>query len=490
MTQLYAFRGLALATLLAFSVSGLAFQPGQAQSGLNLSDGAPVDVHSVPQSFSKLANRMMPAVVSITTSQTVATGLPRFDSDNPLGQFNPFFNRGDEDGFRRQGALGSGFVISSDGLIITNNHVIESADEIEVVFSDGITRRAALIGRDEDTDLAVLKVETETDLPYVVLADSDKAQVGDWVMAIGNPLGFQGSVSVGVVSALERDIQSGRYDTYIQTDAAINRGNSGGPLFTLAGEVLGVNTAIISPSGGSIGIGFSIPSNLVRQITGQIIEFGTPRRGWLGVNVDPITDTLAKAYRLDKKTGVVITRIIEDGPAQAANLEVGDVLLSFDDREIKNVRGLTRVVADTEIGKTVRVATVRDGRKRSVDVTLGELERDEDEDEDKKLDLPDGGLANNSVGLQTGRLEDGARRTYAIPSDVTGALVLSVSPRGPSFGQIRKGDVIIEAAFETITSAPEFERALKEAEKTPDIPLLLRIKREGRDIFIGIELDV
>jgi serine protease Do len=177
-----------------------------------------------------------------------------------------------------------------------------------------------LIGRDADTDLAVLKVESDTKLPFVKLADSDAAEVGDWVMAIGNPLGFQGSVSVGVVSALERDIQSGRYDTFIQTDAAINRGNSGGPLFTLAGEVLGVNTAIISPSGGSIGIGFSIPANLVKQITGQIIELGAPRRGWLGVNVDPVTDTLAQAYGLDETTGVIITRIVDDGPANDANL--------------------------------------------------------------------------------------------------------------------------------------------------------------------------
>jgi len=483
--MLFSIRVLAVAAL-----AGLALPAGvYAQSDLNLSNGPDVDVHSAPESFSSLANRMMPAVVSITTSQTVATGLPRFDSDNPLGQFNPFFNRGDEDGFRRQGALGSGFVISEDGLIITNNHVIESADEIEAVFSDGTTRRATLIGRDVDTDLAVLKVENDGKLPFVQLADSDEAEVGDWVMAIGNPLGFQGSVSVGVVSALERDIQSGRYDTYIQTDAAINRGNSGGPLFTLAGEVLGVNTAIISPSGGSIGIGFSIPANLVKQITGQIIEYGAPRRGWLGVNVDPVTETLAEAYGLDETTGVIVTRIIEEGPAEAADLQIGDVLLSFDGREIESVRSLTRVVADTEIGATVKVATVRKGKRRDVDVKLGELEREEDEDE--KPELPDGGLANNSVGLHTGRIEDGARRNYAIPSDVTGALVLSVAPRGPSFGQLRKGDVIIEAGFETIASPRDFEKALETAEAAADgKPLVLRVKRRGRDMFFAIKLDV
>ena len=477
-------RGICAAVLMGASLVGTA----TAQAGQNLSDGPEVDVHSVPQSFSKLANRMMPAVVSITTSQTVANNLPRFDQDNPLGQFNQFFNRGDEEGFSRQGALGSGFVISDEGLIITNNHVIESADEIEAVFSDGKTRRAVLIGRDEDTDLAVLKVEAEKKLPYVVLADSDKAEVGDWVMAIGNPLGFQGSVSVGVVSALERDIQSGNYDAYIQTDAAINRGNSGGPLFTLAGEVLGVNTAIISPSGGSIGIGFSIPSNLVKQITDQIVEFGAPRRGWLGVNVDPVSDEVAASFGLNDTTGVIVTLVREESPAQEAKLEEGDLILSFDGREVDNVRGLTRAVADTDVGKRVTVKTMRDGRPRDVIVTLGELERPEDKEE--KLELPDGGLANNSVGLRTGRIEDGSRRNYDIAKDVVGALVLSVSPRGPSFGKIRKGDVIVEVAFEPITSARDFEAALEKAEATPEMPMLIRLKRRGRTIFYGIELDL
>lgn len=472
----------------AFVMAGVSGAGAFAQDGLNLSDGPRVDQHRAPDSFSALANRLMPAVVSITTSQTVATGLPNFESDNPLGQFNPFFNRGDEDGFRRQGALGSGFVISADGLIVTNNHVIEAADEIEAVFFDGVTRRATLIGRDEATDLAVLRVEPDAPLPFVRFADSDEAEVGDWVMAIGNPLGFGFSVSVGVVSALERDIQSGRYDNFIQTDAAINRGNSGGPLFTLNGEVVGVNTAIISPSGGSIGIGFSIPSNLVDQITGQIVELGAPRRGWLGVNVDPVTDTIAAAYKLDETTGVVVTRLIDEGPAITSGIEIGDILLSFDDRPIESVRGLTRIVADTEIGKTVSVAISRKGRLRTIDVELGELAREEDEED--KPDLPDGGLANNSVGLQTGRIDDAARRAYDIPSDVTGALVLSVSPRGPSFGQLRKGDVIIEAAFEPVVSARGFAEALEKAEAVPETPFLLHVRRAGRDLFVAIELDV
>ncbi|MEO1404939.1 MAG: Do family serine endopeptidase [Pseudomonadota bacterium] len=461
--------------------------PSLAQDSMNLSEGPVENAQDAPESFSRLAKRLMPAVVNISTSQTVATGLPNFGEGSPLERFNPFFNR-DDDGFRREGSLGSGFVVSDDGLIITNNHVIEAADEIEIVFSDGRSLSATLIGRDSDTDLAVLKVESDEPLPFVRFADSDAAEVGDWVMAIGNPFGFGGSVSAGIISALERDIRSGRYDNFIQTDAAINRGNSGGPLFTLGGEVVGVNTAIISPTGGSVGIGFSIPANLAKQVTDQIIAFGAPRRGWLGVNVQPVTEDLAKSYGLNEETGVIVTNISEDGPALEAGLEVGDLITSFDGREIESVRGLTRIVADTEIGKTVAVALIRDGRPRTINATLGELERPEDEEE--RLELPDGGLANNSVGLQTGAIDDDARRNYGITSDVEGALVLSVSPRGPSFGKLQKGDVIIEAAFQTITGPVEFRNVLSEAEKTPGTPLLLHIKRRGRDQFYSVQLDV
>jgi serine protease Do len=459
-----------------------------AQNALDLSDGPRVQASKAPESFSGLAKRLMPAVINISTSQTVARGLPTFPEGSEIERFNPFFGRPDNDGFRRQGALGSGFVISSDGLIVTNNHVIEAADEIEAVFSDGRTLRATLIGRDSDTDLAVLKVESDTPLPFVSFADSDSAEVGDWVMAIGNPFGFGGSVSAGIISALERDIQSGRYDNFIQTDAAINRGNSGGPLFTLSGEVLGVNTAIISPTGGSVGIGFSIPANLARQITDQIIEFGAPRRGWLGVNVQPVTEAIAEAYGLSGSKGVLLTQLIEDGPAADAGLEIGDLLLTIDGREIDGVRSLTRIVADTEIGKTVRLELVRDKRRTDAQVKLGELEREEDEE--TREELPDGGLANNSVGLQTGAIDDEARRRHNITSDVRGALVLSVSPRGPSFGQIRKGDVIVEVGFEEVQNARDFKARVEAAEAQPNMPLLMHVIRDGRSVFVSIMLDV
>ncbi|MCH2457328.1 MAG: trypsin-like peptidase domain-containing protein, partial [Henriciella sp.] len=353
-----ALAGLAGAALLAGPAGA---QRSQGETRGSLSDTTSViDQQRAPDSFSELARRLMPSVVNITTSQTVApNGMPEFPDGSPLERFNEFFGR-DPEGFRREGSLGSGFVVSADGVIITNNHVIENADEINVIFASGRTLQAELIGTDVETDIAVLKVESEAPLPFVEFADSDAAEVGDWVMAIGNPFGFGGSVSAGIISARNRDIQSGRYDDFIQTDAAINRGNSGGPLFNLNGEVVGVNTAIISPTGGSVGLGFSIPANLVEQVAAQIIEYGKPRRGWFGVNVQGIDEGLAGAYGLDSTDGVIITNIDGEGPAATADFEVGDLLLPFDGKMIENVRGLTRIVAETEIGKRVRVDLIRD----------------------------------------------------------------------------------------------------------------------------------
>ena len=328
------------------------------------------DQQSRPDSFTTLSEQLMPAVVNITTSKVIANDLPMFEDGEPLSEFNPFFGR-DPEGFSREGALGSGVVISPDGLIVTNDHVITGADEINAVFADGRTLRAQLVGTDEATDIAVLKVEQEEPFPFVDWADSDAANVGDWVMASGNPFGFGGSVSVGIVSARNRDINSGNYDNYIQTDAAINSGNSGGPLFNLNGEVLGVNTAIITPTGGSVGLGFSIPANLAKQISDQLIAFGEARRGWFGVNIQNATRDLAKAYGLEEGTGVILTRIEDDGPASKADFEIGDLILTFDGRAVVNERALSRIVADTEIGKTVDVELVRDGRKRTVTFELG-----------------------------------------------------------------------------------------------------------------------
>ncbi len=450
-----------------------------------------LDQAARPDSFSTLSKRLMPAVVNITTQQLIAPqGLPEFPDGSPLERFNEFFGR-DPEGFSQQGSLGSGFVISDDGLIVTNNHVITGADEINAVFSDGRTLRAELVGTDEATDIAVLKVTSPDPLPFVEWADSDSADVGDWVMAIGNPFGFGGSVSVGIVSARNRDIQSGNYDDYIQTDAAINRGNSGGPLFNLNGEVLGVNTAIISPTGGSVGLGFSIPSNLASQISGQIVEFGSARRGWFGVNVQPADPDLAEAFGAGGESGVIITNIDEDGPAASADVEIGDLVLNFDGKPVESVRALSRVVAETDIGKTVDVELIREGRRKTVSLTLGELPGSSPPPDEDEVPAPESSLTNNPIGVDFTELDEEGRRRYQVPSDVRGVLVRSVSPRGPSFGKLEKGDVLVELGFEEVVTPTEVLIGLDKAVQTPNRPVLVRVWRPSgrRTLFVSIPLD-
>ena len=443
-----------------------------------------------PQNFRDLSKRLMPAVVNISTQQTIApNGLPTFPEGSPMERFNEFFGR-DEDGFQRQGSLGSGFVISPDGIIITNNHVIDNADEIEINFSDGRVLEATLVGRDRDTDLAVLKVNSRTPLPYVDLADSDRAEVGDWVIAIGNPFGFGGSVSAGIISARNRDLNSGRSDDFIQTDAAINRGNSGGPLFNLGGEVVGVNTAIISPTGGSVGIGFSVPANLVKRISKQLIEHGKVRRSWLGVNVQDADAALVKAYKAKGKGGVIVTRITDDGPADKAKLEVGDLVLSFDGKAIASVREMTRLISDAPIGKTVALSIIRDGKARNVSVTLGELA--DDDDAKGGSVLPDMPASSNDLGAELQSIDDDIRRRFGIPKDVEGVVVTSVSARGRAFGKLSRGDVIVEVNFAKVSTVTDTVSRVETAMTTPHQPLLLRVKRRGDagwfDQFLSIEL--
>ncbi len=455
-----------------------------AQDSLSLPD-APVNPQIRPDSFAALSKRLMPSVVNITTSKVVSTALPQFEN-GPLQDFNEFFGRSRE-GFRREGALGSGFIISPEGLIVTNNHVIAGADEINAVFSDGSVRKAELIGTDEATDIAVLKVSHAEPLPFVDWADSEQAEVGDWVMAIGNPFGFGGSVSVGIVSARNRDINSGSYDNYIQTDAAINSGNSGGPLFNLRGEVLGVNTAIITPTGGSVGLGFSIPANLARHISDQLIEFGQARRGWFGVNIQDADRSLARAYGLEEGTGVILTRIDPDGPAAEADFEIGDLIFEFDSQAVKDERGLSRIVADTEIGKRVDVRLVREGRKKTVSLILGERPAAE-EKAPEDIELTQSAREANLLGVELTDITEDERRSPRIPADVTGVLVQSVSPRGPGFGKLMRGDVIIEIGFSEVSTVSQALKALDLAQETPDQPILLRIYRDGRTYFEAIDL--
>ncbi|MFA7638339.1 MAG: Do family serine endopeptidase [Parvibaculum sp.] len=340
----------------------------------------PVPANSASGNFAELADQLSPAVVNISISQMVAPqslDIPGIPEDSPLNNFfDEFFEQQMNAGPQRVQSLGSGFLIDPSGVVITNNHVIEGADRIEITFTDGTTLPATLAGSDPKTDLAVLRVESDETLPYVRFGDSGKLRVGDWVMAIGNPFGLGGSVTAGIVSALNRDIHAGNYDDFIQTDAAINRGNSGGPLFNLDGEVVGVNSAIISPSGASVGIGFAVPASTAQPIVEQLLKYGETRRGWIGVRIQTVTPDIAESVGLGPVRGALIAGLTEGGPAAAGGLEPGDVVLAFDGHPISTMRDLPRMVAGTEIGSTVELQIFRDGETLTRRVDVARLEDD------------------------------------------------------------------------------------------------------------------
>ncbi|MGN6551285.1 MAG: DegQ family serine endoprotease [Pararhizobium sp.] len=425
-----------------------------------------------PASVADLANRLLGAVVNIASSQTVGdkgkVSPPQVPQGSPFQDFfDQYFNGkgGDQPGPQTVDSLGSGFVIDPSGIIVTNNHVIEGADDIEVNFSDGATRKAKVLGIDTKTDLAVLKVDAPRPLTAVSFGDSEKMRIGDWVMAIGNPFGLGGSVTIGIISARGRNINAGPYDNFIQTDAAINRGNSGGPLFNMKGEVIGINTAIISPSGGSIGIGFSIPSELAVNVIDQLRKYGKTRRGWLGVRIQPVTDDIAESLKMPQAQGALIAGIVKGGPADNGVLQSGDVIVSFDGKEIRDMRDLPRIVAESPIGKEVDVVVIRKGKRQTVKVKLGQL-NDADaakNDSGENTTAPDSGTTTapaptvaKTLGMTLGKLDEAARKKFGIAQDVDGVVVTAVDPdSAASEKHIAAGDVIVEVAQEDVSSPQE-----------------------------------
>ncbi len=456
--------------------------------------------HARGESLAPLAETISPAVVNITTS-TLVEGQTGPQGIVPEGSpFEDFFREfqdrnGDENGPpRRSNALGSGFVISEDGFIVTNNHVIAEADEILIEFfpGDGQPAKdlpAKVIGTDEKTDIALLKVEASRPLKYVTFGNSDTARVGDWVIAMGNPLGQGFSVSAGIVSARNRAL-SGSYDDYIQTDAAINRGNSGGPLFNMDGEVIGVNTAILSPNGGSIGIGFSMASNVVTKVVDQLREFGETRRGWLGVRIQDVTEDMAEAMGLDKPGGALISDV-PDGPAKEAGLLAGDVILSFDGVEVEDTRGLVRQVGETTVGKSVRVVVHRDGGTQTVLVTLGRREDAEREEEGEAEVTEDQEEENKDIlGLTISPLTDTLREDMGLSADAEGLVVSNVDDASEAYTKgLRAGDVITEAGQQKVTSIDDLEARMEEAREAGRKSLLLLVRRGGEPRFVALSLE-
>jgi serine protease Do len=447
-----------------------------------------------PDSFADLADKVSPSVVNITTSTVVESEAgpgPIVPKGSPFEDvFERFRDRmGEGNRPRRSSALGSGFVISEDGFVVTNNHVIEGADEINIEFFSGETLAAEVIGTDPKTDIALLKVTSDKPLPFVTFGDSDTARVGDWVLAMGNPLGQGFSLSAGIVSARNRAL-SGTYDDFIQTDAAINRGNSGGPLFNLDGEVVGVNTAILSPTGGSIGIGFSMASNVVKRVVEQLQQFGETRRGWLGVRIQDVTDDVAEAMGLDKAAGALVTDV-PPGPAADAGMLAGDVITSFDGKEVEDTRGLVRQVGNTEVGKTVRVIVFREGKTQTLKVTLGRREEAEGAVAvAQPQGQPEAPQEASVFGLTVQALDDDLRAQLELDSSVTGLVVIDVSETSEAFEKgMRAGDVITEAGQQKVASIADLEARIAEARDAGRRSILLLVRRAGDPRFVALGIE-
>lgn len=456
-----------------------------------------IAVLAKPESLAPLAEQISPSVVNITTS-TVVEGRTGPQGIVPEGSpFEDFFrefrdrnNGGNGERPRRSSALGSGFVISEDGYVVTNNHVIDGADEITIEFFSGKELIAKVIGTDPNTDIALLKVEADSPLPYVTFGDSNKARVGDWVIAMGNPLGQGFSVSAGIVSARNRAL-SGTYDDYIQTDAAINRGNSGGPLFNMDGQVIGVNTAILSPNGGSIGIGFSMASNVVTRVVDQLKEYGETRRGWLGVRIQDVTQDVADAMGLAKATGALITDVPE-GPAKEAGLLTGDVIMSFDGVEVADTRALVRQVGNSPVGASVRVTVMREGKSQTVKVVLGRREdADSEEPAATPEDAPQDAPAQTSMlGLILTPLTDEIREELGADAGTDGLAVTEVDEASEAFEKgLRIGDIITEAGQQKVTSIADLEARIEAAQDAGRKSLLLLVRRAGDPRFVALTLD-
>ncbi len=437
-----------------------------------------------PQSVADLAEKLQGAVVNISTTQTLKGSkgipLPKVPKGSPFEDFfEDFFNRQQRpDRPRRVNSLGSGFVIDSSGLIVTNNHVIDGADEIFVTFTDDTKLKVEkVVGTDPKTDIALLRVTPEPGKPLTALefGNSVKMRVGDWVMAIGNPFGLGGTVTLGIISAKKRDINSGPYDEFIQTDAAINRGNSGGPLFSMDGKVIGVNTAIISPTGGSIGIGFAVPSNTATHIIDQLKSYGETRRGWLGVRIQSVTDGIADSLGMDKPMGALVASVTPKSPAAKAGIEVGDVIMSFDGSAVENMRSLPRLVARTTIGKSSEVVILRNDKKKTVKVTIGLLPKSQQVKVTKK-EKKDEPKKTSVLGLTLMPMSDELRTKHKIGKDVNGVVITEVDPDSDAAGkQIAAGNVIVEVKRSKITSPEQVETQIKAARKSGRKSVLLLI---------------
>src|SRR3954452_2724377 len=468
-----------------------------------------------PDGIADVAEKVIDAVVNISTSQTVEAkgggdrgAMPQLPPGSPFEEFfDDFFkNRrgggpkgGDKGGDknsdmqpRKTNSLGSGFIVDTSGIVVTNNHVIADADEINVIMNDGTKIKAELVGVDKKTDIAVLKFKPVKPLVAVRFGDSDRLRLGEWVIAIGNPFSLGGSVTAGIVSARNRDISQGPYDNYIQTDASINRGNSGGPLFNLEGDVVGVNTLIISPTGGSIGLGFAVPSKTVAGVVDQLRQFGELRRGWLGVRIQQVTDEIAESLNIKPARGALVAGVDDKGPAKPAGIEPGDVVIKFDGKDIKEPKDLSRVVADTAVGKAVHVVIIRKGEEQTKQVTLGRLEdTDKAVQASAKKDEPaEKPVTQKALGLDLAALSKELRARYKIKDSVKGVVVTNVDANSDAAEKrLSAGDVIVEVAQESVSSGADIQKRIDQLKKDGKKSVLLLVSNaDGELRFVALSV--
>ncbi|HEY2070387.1 MAG TPA: Do family serine endopeptidase [Rhizomicrobium sp.] len=447
-----------------------------------------------PESFADLANQLLPTVVNIATTEVLKPTaeneqLPDLPPDSELRKLFKGLLDKDKTLPQRVTSLGSGFVIDPAGLIVTNNHVIDQAVDITVTLNDGTSLPATVVGRDERTDLALLRVKPSKPLPSAHFGDSSKARVGDWVVAIGNPFGLGSTVTAGIVSARNRDIAAGPYDDFIQTDAPINRGNSGGPLFDMDGNVVGINSIIYSPTGGSVGIGFSIPSNMARDVIGQIEKFGATRRGWIGVRVQQVTEDIAESLDMKSDAGALVAEVDPAGPAAKAGLQQGDVIVTFDGKPVADSRALPRIVADTTIGKPTLVEYVRGGQRQNAHLTVAKLADDEVAAADKPAPAP-AKPGYKLLGFSLGALDGAARSKYHLDDQVQGVVVTAVDPQSPAGEKnFRPGDVIVEVHNQPVRAPDDVVRRLDADSKSGRKVELLLVNRAGASTFVAMRLD-
>ncbi|MBL4802262.1 MAG: DegQ family serine endoprotease [Emcibacter sp.] len=461
-----------------------------------------------PDSFADLAEKLLPAVVNVNTTQTIKIDrrtMPRipgmedffrrFDREN--GRDGKDKNGKEEKGkerplTRQRQSLGSGFIIDPSGIIITNNHVIDKADEVMIKMHDGREFKATVIGKDDKLDLAVLKVESDKPLPFVKFGDDSKSRIGDWVLAIGNPYSLGGTLTAGIISARNRDIQSGPYDKYIQTDASINRGNSGGPMFNMNGEVIGINTAIFSPSGGNIGIGFAIPSNQAKHVINQLRKFGHTKRGRIGISFQQVTDDIAESLGMEDGHGALVSSVVEGGPADKAGIQAGDIIIEYEGKVIRKRNELPIWVANTEIGKKVKLVVLRKGKRKKLTLVIDELQENDEDDQDmaEEDEEDDEQERQEILGMSLEAITDKTRKGLKLDDDVKGVLIADVERHSPAGEKgLRRGDVIVEITQEAVTSVSDALERIEELRGKGRKSILLKFIRRGNTAFVTVKFD-